>query len=64
MARKSVFVSDLSGKDIPEGDGATIRITFNDARKGSCELDVTSAEATELGSKGRKVSRRGRKPKS
>lgn len=64
MARKSVFVSDLSGKEIPEGDGATIRITFNDARKGSYELDVTNVEATELGSKGRKVARRGRKPKS
>ena len=64
MARKNVFVSDLSGKEIPEGEGATVRITFSDARKGSFELDVTSAEATELGNKGRKVARRGRKPKA
>lgn len=64
MARKSVFVSDLSGKNIEEGEGAIIRITFSDARKGSYELDVTSDEAAELGAKGRKVARRGRKPKS
>jgi hypothetical protein len=31
MARKTVFVSDLSGKAIEEGKGAKIRITFDDA---------------------------------
>ena len=62
MARKTVLVSDMSGSEIPEGKGATIRITFHDARKGVRELDVTDAEAEKLG--GRQVARRGRRPKS
>src|SRR6185312_5691166 len=61
MARKTIRVSDMSGNEIPEGKGATVRITFADARKGSRELDLTDAEAEKLG--GRSVGRRGRKPK-
>jgi len=52
----------MSGKEIPDGKGATIRITFRDARKGVRELDVTDAEAESFG--GRSVARRGRRPKS
>jgi hypothetical protein len=52
----------MSGDEIPEGKGATVRVTFADARKGSRELDITDAEAEKLG--GRVVGRRGRKPKS
>lgn len=63
MARKTVVVSDLSGDVIEEGKAAKIRITFEDARSGSYELDVTAEEARELGRKGRQVARRGRKPK-
>jgi hypothetical protein len=62
MARKTVLVSDRSGKEIEEGKGAKVRITFNDNRKGVRELDLTDEEATQLG--GRPVARRGRKPKS
>src|SRR5436309_3414803 len=62
LARKTVLVSDMSGVEIPEGKGATIRITFRDARKGVRELDVTDEEAEKLG--GRSVARRGRRPKS
>jgi hypothetical protein len=62
MARKTVRVSDLSGDEIAEGKGATVRITFTDARKGSIELDVTDHEGEELGRKGRRVARRGRRP--
>ena len=40
MAKKTIRVSDLSGQEIPEGKGATVRITFRDARKGVRELDV------------------------
>ena len=64
MAKKIVFVSDLSGKEIAEGKGATISIKFADARKGTYVLDVTDDEAEELGQKGRKQARRGRKPKA
>ena len=52
----------MSGAEIPDGKGATIRITFRDARKGVRELDVTDDEAEKLG--GRAVARRGRRPKS
>lgn len=62
MARKTVMVSDKSGHTIPDGKGAKVRITFNDARKGVRELDLTDAEAEALG--GRPVARRGRRPKS
>jgi hypothetical protein len=64
VARKTVVVSDLSGEQIPEGKGAKVRITFDDARSGSIELDVTADEARGMGAKGRQVARRGRRPKS
>ena len=64
MARKSIFVSDLSGKEISEGNGAQVTIKFNDARKGSIVLDVTDEEGEELGRKGRRQARRGRRPKA
>jgi hypothetical protein len=64
VARKTVFVSDLSGDQIEEGKAAKIRITFEDGRRQSAEIDATADEAAELGRKGRQVARRGRKPKS
>jgi hypothetical protein len=62
MAKKTVLVSDVSGQEIPDGKGATVRITFRDARKGVRELDVTDEEAERFG--GRQVGRRGRRPKA
>ena len=62
MAKKMVLVSDISGAEIADGKGATIRITFRDQRKGVRELDVTDEEADEIG--GRQVKRRGRRPKA
>jgi hypothetical protein len=64
MAQRTVLVSDLSSREIPEGKGAKIRITFADARKGSAELDVTDEEAEDLARHGRKVARRGRRPRT
>jgi hypothetical protein len=64
VARKLVYVSDLSGSAIEEGKGATIVIKFADARKGTIVLDVTDEEAEQLGRNGRKQARRGRRPKS
>ena len=60
--KKTVLVSDLSGSEIPDGKGATVSITFRDARKGTIVLDVTDIEAEEMGSKGRRQQRRGRRP--
>lgn len=62
MARKTVMVSDQSGKEIAEGKGAKVTIKFNDLRRGTRELDLTDEEAEKLG--GRNVKRRGRKPGS
>lgn len=64
MARKTVVVSDMSGEQIQDGKGAKVRITFDDARSGSIEMDVTAEEARAMGAKGRQVARRGRRPKS
>jgi hypothetical protein len=62
VSKKTVLVSDKSGDEIPDGKGATVRITFRDARKGVRELDLTDTEAERLG--GRPVARRGRRPKA
>jgi hypothetical protein len=64
MARKSIFVSDLSGAEIEDGKGAQVTIRFNDARKGTIVLDVTDQEGEELGRQGRRQARRGRRPKA
>ena len=64
MARQVVLVSDISGKPIEDGKGAKIRINFDDARRGAVELDATVDEVQDLVAKGRKVARRGRRPKS
>jgi hypothetical protein len=48
VAKKTVFVSDLSGDEIEEGKSATISIKFADARKGTYVLDVTDEEGEEL----------------
>jgi hypothetical protein len=62
MAKRTVRVSDMSGEEIAEAKGATVRITFADARKRVRELDLTDAEAERLD--GRAVARRGRRPKA
>jgi hypothetical protein len=64
MARKTIVVSDLTGKEIREGDGATLTISYSDARKGVVRLDVNADEVADLASKGTKQARRGRKPKA
>jgi hypothetical protein len=63
MAKKTVFVSDLSGETIEDGKGAKVRVTYADARRGAAELDVTDGEADDLARKGRRVARRGRRPR-
>jgi hypothetical protein len=64
MARKTVLVSDLSGEEIQDGQGAKVRIVFDDARRGAIEMDVTAEEAKAMGAKGRQAARRGRRPKA
>jgi hypothetical protein len=64
MARKTIFVSDVSGKEIDEADAATVTIRYADARRGQVVLDVNAGEVADLASKGTKQARRGRRPKS
>jgi hypothetical protein len=64
VARKTVLVSDLTGKEIADPkDGASVVITFNDARRGVVRLDVLATEVADLAAKGTPQKRRGRKPK-
>lgn len=65
MARKTIFVSDLSGKEIrDEKNAAQVVIKYGDARRGQVTLDVLASEVDDLASKGKKTARRGRKPKA
>jgi hypothetical protein len=64
MARKTIYVSDLSGTEIDEKEAARVVITYADARRGQIVLDVNASEVNDLASKGTRQARRGRKPKS
>ena len=64
MARKTIYVSDLTGREINEKDAAKVTITYGDARRGQVVLDVNAAEVDELASKGTRQARRGRRPKA
>jgi hypothetical protein len=63
LAKKTVFVSDLSGREIPANDAAKVTITYADARRGQIVLDVLASEVEDLAGKGVRQARRGRKPK-
>jgi hypothetical protein len=62
LARKTVLVCDNCGKEVGEGKGATLRLTFTDARRGAKQADLCDNCAGDL--PGRAVARRGRRPKS
>lgn len=64
MARKTILVSDISGKEINEKDAAKVTISYGDARKGMIVLDVNASEVAELAAKGTQQKRRGRRPNS
>ena len=64
MARKTVLVSDLTGKEIDESNAAQLVINYRDARRGRVVLDVNADEVDDLAGRGTKQARRGRKPKA
>jgi hypothetical protein len=64
LARKTIFISDLTGQPIDDKNAATVTIKYADARRGQVVLDVNAAEVDDLASKGTKQARRGRRPKS
>jgi hypothetical protein len=62
MARKTVVVCDKCGRHVEEGKGATLRLTYSDARRGAKAADLCDDCAADM--PGRAAARRGRRPKS
>jgi hypothetical protein len=62
MARKTVLVCDMCSSEVGEGKGATMRLTYSDARRGAKQADLCDNCSGTL--PGQSVARRGRKPKS
>jgi hypothetical protein len=62
MARKTILVCDNCSKEVDEGKGAALRITYTDARRGAKQADLCDDCAATM--PGRPTARRGRKPKS
>ena len=62
MARKTVLVCDKCAKEVEEGKGAVMRITYTDARRGAKQADLCDDCSGSM--PGHAVARRGRKPKS
>jgi hypothetical protein len=62
MARMTVLVCDSCGKEVGEGKGATLRVTYSDARRGAKQADLCDGCAG--GMPGLPAARRGRRPKS
>jgi ribosomal protein S26 len=62
MARKTVLVCDNCGNEIDEAKGASMRINYSDARRGSKQADLCDNCAG--GMPGHAAARRGRRPKS
>jgi hypothetical protein len=62
LARKTVLVCDNCGKEVGEGRGATMRLTYTDARRGAKQADLCDDCSAKMA--GRAVARRGRRPKS
>ena len=62
MARKTVLVCDKCTTEVGEGKGATLRLTYADARRGAKVADLCDNCAGEM--PGRAAARRGRRPKA
>jgi hypothetical protein len=62
MARKTILVCDKCGKEVDEARGAMLRVTYNDARRGSKVADLCDDCAGSM--PGRAAARRGRRPKA
>jgi len=62
MARKTVLVCDNCGAEVGEGKGATLRLNYTDARRGSKQADLCDNCAGQM--PGRAAARRGRRPRA
>lgn len=67
MARKTIFVSDFSSKEITdEKQSATITVKYGDGRRGIVVADahVDDKIVQDVAKAGRQQARRGRRPKA
>jgi hypothetical protein len=64
MARKTILVPDLSGREIDEKDAHKVTITYADARRGQVVLDVNASEVEDWARKATRQARRGRRPRT
>jgi hypothetical protein len=62
LARKTVLVCDSCGKEVDEGKGAVLRVTYTDARRGAKQADLCDDCASNM--PGIPAARRGRRPKA
>jgi hypothetical protein len=62
LARRTVLVCDNCSNEVGENKGATLRVTFTDARRGSKVADLCDDCAATM--PGRAAARRGRRPKT
>ena len=53
MARRTIIVSDLTGKEIDERNAAQVVIRYSDARRGQVVLDVNADEVETSQARGR-----------
>ncbi len=60
MARKTIVVSDLSGKPVAADEAVTVTIRYADARRGIVVLDANASEVENLARSGTKQRPRGR----
>ena len=66
MAKKTVVVSDLSGKELDEKNSVKITVSFSDARRGIYTVDADPGDTIvkQLIEAGTPQKRRGRRPKT
>lgn len=67
MARKTIFVSDFSSKEISDDkQSATVTVKYGDGRRGVVVADahVDDKIIADIVKAGRQQARRGRRPKS
>jgi hypothetical protein len=62
VARKTVLVCDSCGKEVEDGRGAALRLTYTDARRGAKQADLCDDCAGSM--PGVPAARRGRRPKA
>jgi hypothetical protein len=60
VARKTILVSDISGREVNDKDAARVTISYSDGRRGQVVLDVNADEIADLAAKGTQQKRRGR----